>query len=140
VSPSHAVQHQEPDALVFMGDVGWWHFERRHSAGNVALMASSNTNGISVSYAYDNLDRLSTVVGPSASSGAQYDHIRVRSGQQSRDRDVPQQFSIQLTLDDLNRLKIVNGYRYQFGLTDNQTSATKELGRSVTGATTESTA
>ena len=32
------------------------------AAGNVATMVSSNTNGISVAYTYDNLNRLSTVV------------------------------------------------------------------------------
>ena len=32
------------------------------AAGHVASIASSNTNGISVSYTYDDLNRLSTVV------------------------------------------------------------------------------
>ena len=32
------------------------------AAGNVASLQSSNTNGISVAYSYDNLNRLSTVV------------------------------------------------------------------------------
>jgi len=40
------------------------------AAGHVASIASSNTNGASVSYTYDDLDRLSTVVDHRLGSGS----------------------------------------------------------------------
>ena len=40
------------------------------TAGNLASMSSSHTNGVSVEYTYDDLNRLSTVVDGRLGSGA----------------------------------------------------------------------
>ena len=93
------------------------------SAGNVASMASSNTNGVSVAYTYDNLNRLATVVDNRLPVGQNTTHVQLRPGEQSGDGDVSKRFVVQLHLrrpaTALN--DATNGYNYTLGPTGNRT-------------------
>jgi RHS repeat-associated protein len=101
------------------------------AAGNVASMTSSNPNGISVAYTYDQLNRLATVVDNNLTPGHNttayaYDPVSnlatatYPNGQQST-----------FSYDMLNRLTALNGYIYQLGPTGNRQSATEPSGRTA---------
>jgi RHS repeat-associated protein len=104
------------------------------AAGHVETITSSNPNGVSVGYSYDDLNRLSTVVDNRLSGNNtttyNYDNasnvatVAYSNGLQSS-----------FTYDTLNRLTAMNAgtatYSYQLGATGNRTSATEGNGRTL---------
>jgi YD repeat-containing protein len=101
------------------------------AAGHVASIASSNTNGASASYTYDDLNRLSTVVdGRLGTTTYAYDPAN-----NVTTATLPNGVQSIFSYDALNRLTAlasqVSGYTYQLGPTGNRTSANELNGRTL---------
>ncbi len=102
------------------------------AAGHVASITSSNANGASMAYTYDDLNRLSTVVDSRLGTTTYaYDPAN-----NVTTATYPNSFQSIYTYDELNRLTAqasqVSGYTYQLGPTGNRTSASEYSGRQVT--------
>ena len=98
-------------------------------------IASSNPNGISVAYTYDDLNRLSTVVD-NRLQGNQTTTYSYDPASNVAKVVAPNGLTSTFTYDALNRLTAlttpVSSYNYQLGATGNRTSATEGNGRSLT--------
>jgi RHS repeat-associated protein len=96
---------------------------------------SSNPNGISVAYTYDDLNRLSTVVD-NRLQGNQTTTYSYDPASNVAKVVAPNGLTSTFTYDALNRLTAlitpVSSYNYQLGATGNRTSATEGNGRSLT--------
>jgi len=96
-------------------------------------MTSSNANGVSVAYQYDDLDRLSTVVDGRLSSGANTTSYTYDSASNVATVTYPNSVQSQFTYDTLNRVSelvsSVSGYTYLRGPTGNLTGAAELNGR-----------
>jgi RHS repeat-associated protein len=94
------------------------------AAGHVESIASSNTNGASVSYSYDELGRLSTVVDNRLGGTTSYSYDNASNVATVA---YPNNFQSSFTYDSLNRLTSlvtpVSGYNYTLGATGNRTQA-----------------
>jgi RHS repeat-associated protein len=102
------------------------------AAGHVASITSSNTNGASMAYTYDDLNRLGTVVDSRLGTTTYaYDPAN-----NVTTATYPNSFQTIYTYDELNRITAqasqVSGYTYQLGPTGNRTSASEYSGRQVT--------
>ncbi len=106
------------------------------AAGHVATIASSNTNGASVSYTYDDLNRLSTVVDNRLFSGANTTTYAYDPANNLATATLPNGLQSAMSYDALNRIAMlvsqVSGYGYQYGPTGQRTSATELNGRTLT--------
>ena len=101
------------------------------TAGHVASIASSNSNGASVSYTYDSLNRLSTAVDSHlGTTNYTYD-----SASNVATATYPNGIQTSFTYDTLNRVtglgSQLGNYTYQLGRTGNLTSASEPSGRSL---------
>ena len=94
-------------------------------------MASSNTNGTSVAYTYDSLNRLSTVVDNRLPVGQNTTTYSYDPASNLATVTYPNGLQSSFTYDSLNRLKAMNGYTYQLEPTGNRTSATEPSGRAL---------
>ena len=103
------------------------------AAGHVASIASSNPNGASVSYTYDDLNRLSSVVDNRLFGNNTTTYTDPASNVATA--TYPNGLQSTFTYDALNRLTAmstpVSGYNYQLGATGNRLSATKQTGRTL---------
>jgi RHS repeat-associated protein len=104
------------------------------AAGHVASIASSNMNGASMSYTYDDLDRLSTVVD-NRLSGNNTTTYSYDSASNVATVTYPNGVQSTFTYDTLNRVTGLSSqpasYTYQRGPTGNLTSVTESNGRQV---------
>jgi RHS repeat-associated protein len=109
------------------------------AAGHVASIASSNANGASVAYTYDDLDRLSTVVDNQL-SGTITTTYTYDPASNLATATYPNGVQSALTYDALNRITglaasssaaEVSGYAYQRGPTGNLTGASELNGRTL---------
>jgi RHS repeat-associated protein len=102
------------------------------AAGHVASLESSNTNGASVSYTYDDLNRLSTVVD-NRLTGNQTTTYSYDSASNLATVTYPNGIQATFTFDQLNRVSQlvtpVAGYTYQRDPTGNKTSVVELNGR-----------
>lgn len=102
------------------------------AAGHVASVSSSNTNGISVSYAYDDLNRLSTVTD-NRLMGANVTTYTYDTASNLGTVTYPNGIQSTFNYDQLNRVSAMatqsSGYTYQRSPTGNLTSATESNGR-----------
>jgi RHS repeat-associated protein len=102
------------------------------AAGHVASIASSNTNGASMSYTYDNLDRLNTVVD-NRLTGSNTTTYSYDSASNVATVTYPNGVETQFQYDTLNRVSALatqqTGYVYQRGPTGNLTDAREYNGR-----------
>jgi RHS repeat-associated protein len=105
------------------------------AAGHVATIASSNTNGASVSYSYDDLNRLSAVVDNRLSSGANTTTYAYDPANNLATATYPNGLQSAFTYDSLNRMTTlvtpVSGYSYQFDATGKRTQAVEVTGRTL---------
>jgi RHS repeat-associated protein len=105
------------------------------AAGHVASMTSSHSNGVSVSYTYDTLNRLSTVVDGRL-AGNQTTTYTYDPANNVATVTYPNTVQTVLTYDQLNRLKQLatsqTGYLYTFDNAGNRKTASEYNGRSVT--------
>ena len=103
-----------------------------NAAGHVASIASSNTNGASMSYTYDSLNRLSTVVD-NRLSGSNTTAYSYDDASNVGTVTYPNGVQSTFTYDTLNRVSglssQVSGYTYQRSPTGDLTSATESNGR-----------
>ncbi len=102
------------------------------AAGNVESIASSNTNGASMSYTYDDVGRLSTVVDNRLGGTTTYTYDAASNLATAA---YPNGLQSTFTYDELNRLTALNsaaaGYSYQLGPIGNRTQATESTGRTL---------
>jgi RHS repeat-associated protein len=100
----------------------------------VQTITSSNTNGANVSYTYDDLDRLSTVVD-NRLSGNNTTEYTYDPASNLATAKYPNGLQSSFTYDTLNRLTEMNAgtasYSYQLGATGNRTQATESNGRTI---------
>jgi YD repeat-containing protein len=98
-------------------------------------MSSSHTNGASVDYTYDDLNRLSTVVDNRLGSGANTTTYTYDPANNLATATLPNGLQSVFAYDQLNRLTAlatpVSGYTYQLGPTGNRTSALELNGRTI---------
>jgi len=102
------------------------------AAGNLASMSSNHTNGVSVSYAYDSLNRLATAtdarLAGNGTTSYSYD-----SASNVGSVAYPNGIQAQFTYDTLNRVTGLNSqpasYTYQRGPTGNLIGAQESSGR-----------
>jgi RHS repeat-associated protein len=104
------------------------------AADHVASIASLNSNGASVSYTYDDLDRLSTVTD-NRLSGPNTTTYSYDSANNVATVNYPNGVQSTFSYDTQNRVtgltSQVSGYTYHRGATGNLTSATESTGRTV---------
>jgi RHS repeat-associated protein len=106
-------------------------------AGNVKSVRSSNANGVTVNYNYDELNRLSTVSNNSLSAGTTAYIYDLNGNLEST--TYPNAVRTTYTYDNLNRLKNVNAakgatlanYAYTLGAAGNRLSVNEADGRTV---------
>jgi RHS repeat-associated protein len=105
------------------------------AAGHVNSIASSNPNGVSVDYTYDDLNRLSTVVD-NRLSGNRTTTYSYDNASNVATVVYPNGLTSTFTYDAMNRLTAMNAgtanYSYQLGPTGNRINATEGNGRSLT--------
>jgi RHS repeat-associated protein len=82
-------------------------------AGNVASMKSSNVHGVWVTYTWDNLNRLATVVDNNLPVGQNTTTYGYDAASNLGTVTYPNGLVSNFTYDTLNRVKAVNGYQYQ---------------------------
>ena len=104
------------------------------AAGNLASMNSNNTNGVSVAYSYDDLNRLTSVVDANL-PGAGTTTYSYDSATNLGTTTYPNGIQTTFAYDQLNRVSSavsqVSGYSYQRGPTGNLTNVVELNGRSV---------
>jgi len=105
-----------------------------YPTGKVQIITSSNTNGASVAYTYDDLNRLSTVADNRLSGNNTTSYAYDPASNLST-ATYPNGLQSAMTYDALNRITGLatqnSGYLYQRGPTGNLTSATELNGRSI---------
>jgi RHS repeat-associated protein len=105
------------------------------TAGNLASMASSNANGVSVSYTYDSLNRLATVVDNRLPVGQQTTTYSYDPASNLATVTYPNGLQSSFTYDDLNRITAMNAakasYSYTLSPTGNRTGAVESSGRTL---------
>jgi RHS repeat-associated protein len=94
-------------------------------------MTSSNPNGISVAYTYDQLNRLATVVDNRLMPGQNTTTYAYDPVSNLATATYPNGQRSTFSYDTLNRLTALNGYSYQLGPTGNRQSATEPTGRTA---------
>jgi RHS repeat-associated protein len=104
------------------------------AASNLASISSNHANGVSASYAYENLNRLSTVVD-NRLNGSNTTTYAYDTADNIATATYPNNIETTLTYDALNRISSlsspVSSYTYQHGPTGNLASATEQSGRST---------
>jgi YD repeat-containing protein len=104
------------------------------AAGHVASIASSNPNGASVGYSYDELSRLSSVVD-NRLSGSNTTTYAYDPASNLTAATYPNGYQAIYIYDQLNRVtgmaSQVSGYTYQLGRTGNRTGANELNGRTL---------
>ena len=104
------------------------------AAGNVTSIISTHPKGPSVSYTYDNLNRLSTVVDNRLQGGNTTNYTYDPASNLTI-ATYPNGLQSSYTYDTLNRLTAlsssVSSYTYQLGPTGNRTGATEGTGRTL---------
>ena len=102
------------------------------AAGHVETIASSNANGASVSYTYDDLNRLSTVVDNRNGGTTAYTYDPASNVATAT---YPNGLQSTFTYDTQNRLTALSSpsasYSYQLGPTGNRTQVTESNGRAL---------
>ena len=105
------------------------------AAGNVASVSSSEANGVSVSYTYDDQNRLSTVVDNRLPSGSNTTTYTYDPASNLAKGTYPNGLQATYTYDQLNRLSQlatnVSSYGYQRDANGNKTSSTEGNGRTT---------
>ena len=105
------------------------------AAGHVTSIASSNPNGASFSYGYDELNRLSNVVDNRLPVGANTTTYTYDPASNVTAVTYPNGFQSTFTYDSNSRLSgvstPVSSYSYQFGPTGNRSGATEGNGRTL---------
>jgi RHS repeat-associated protein len=109
-------------------------------AGNIKSIRSSNANGVTVNYNYDELNRLSNVVDNNLSTGTTAYTYDLNGNLEST--TYPNAVRTAYTFNSLNRLTNVNGakgatlanYAYTLGTAGNRLSVTEANGRTVSYA------
>ena len=113
------------------------------SDSNLKTVRSSNTNGVSVDYNYDVLNRLSSVIDNNQSSGTQTTNYSYDDVGNLASFSTPNGVTHNYTYNTLNRLTTVGvsktastlaSYAYSLGAAGNRTAATEANGRIVTYA------
>ena len=116
-----------PEGTLFYGYDG---------VGNLASISSNHANGISVSLAYDSLNRLSTVVDNHLPSGANTTTYAYDPANNVVTVTAPNGLQTTFTYDPQNRLTSlttpVSSYTYTLGSTGNRTGAVEGNGRTLT--------
>jgi RHS repeat-associated protein len=107
------------------------------AAGHVASIASSNPNGASVSYTYDNLNRLKSVIDNRLSTGANMTTYAYDNANNIVNVTYPNGVTTVYAYDQLNRLTGLSSaqagpYVYQLDSTGKKTNALESGNRSVT--------
>jgi RHS repeat-associated protein len=107
-----------------------------YASGNVETIASSNTNGVSVTLTWDELNRLSTVIDNRLPSGANTAVYTYDPAGNVATVAYPNGFQTTFTYDQLSRLTAVStpvsSYSYQLGPTGNRIGAAEGNGRTLT--------
>jgi RHS repeat-associated protein len=107
-----------------------------NAAGLLTWTASSNTNGISVNYTYDNLNRLSSVVDNRLPAGQNTTTYTYDAASFVVTATTPNQLQSTFTWDSRHRLTQlstpISTYNYQLDGVGNPTSATEGTGRTIT--------
>jgi len=108
----------------------------------VASIYSSSLNGASMSYTYDTLNRLSTVVDNNLPAGSNTTIYAYDTASNLVTVTYPNKLQSTIQYDSLNRLTALNtatqnfsavaGYSYTLGVTGNRTGATEQTGRTLT--------
>jgi RHS repeat-associated protein len=105
------------------------------AASNVSSISSSNANGTSVAYTYDQLNRLSTVVDNRLPSGQNTTTYSYDPASNLTRMIYPNGLQFTFAYDPLNRLTGMNAgassYAYTLGRTGNRLTATEQSGRAV---------
>ncbi len=105
------------------------------AVGNVASMSSSGTSGVSVSYTYDDLNRLSTVVDNNLPGGQNTTTYSYDPASNLATATYPNGLQATYTYDQLNRLSqastAISGYTYQRDANGDILKATEANNRSV---------
>ena len=106
------------------------------AAGHLASMNSSHTNGVSASYTYDSLNRLSTVVDNNL-TGSKTTTYTYDTANNLATATYPNGLQTTFQFDTLNRLTglitpPVSAYTYLLGPTGNRTSGLEQSNRSIT--------
>jgi RHS repeat-associated protein len=111
------------------------------AAGNLASMSSSNANGVSISYTYDQLNRLSTITDNRLPQGAGTTVYTYDSASNLATVTWPNGIHSTFSYDGLNRLtslqaaagtgQTIASFGYQLDPVGNQTSASELSGRHV---------
>ena len=103
-------------------------------AGNLESMNSNHTHGVSATYGYDDLNRLTSVVDGNL-SGSNTTSYAYDSASNVGTVTYPNNIQMQFTHDTLNRVATaisqVSGYTYQRGPTGNLTNVVELGGRTV---------
>ena len=106
------------------------------AAGHLASMTSSNANGVSVDYQYDDLNRLSAVIDNRLPSGANTTSYTYDSASNVATVTYPNSVQSQFSYDTLNRVSqlvsSVSGYDYQRDAIGNLKNVVELNGRNVT--------
>src|SRR5579872_42251 len=104
------------------------------AAGHLASMTSSHANGVSVSYTYDSLNRLQTVVDARL-TGNQTTTYGYDTASNVASATYPNGVQYGFNYDELNRLKQIatqqTGYMYSLDAVGNRKSATELNNRAV---------
>ena len=104
------------------------------AAGNLESMSSNHTHGVSATYGYDDLNRLTSVVDDNL-SGSNTTSYTYDNANNVGTVTYPNNVQMQFTYDTLNRVATatsqVSGYTYQRGATGNLTNAVEFGGQTV---------
>jgi RHS repeat-associated protein len=106
-----------------------------YASGKVESIKSSNTGGTSVSYTYDDLNRLISVVDNNLPGQNTTDYTYDPASNVATVK-YPSGLTSTFTYDPLNRLTALSmppiaDYKYTLGLTGNRTNATEQSGRAL---------
>ena len=105
------------------------------ASGNLASMASSNANGASVAYTWDQDNRLSAVVDNRLPAGQNTTYYSYDAASNLETVSYPNGLRSTFTYDNLNRLTGMNAtqaaFNYTLGPTGNRTAAAEASGRTL---------
>lgn len=108
--------------------------------GNIETLRSSNLNGVSVDYTYDELNRLQTTKDNRMPNGADTTSYTYNEVSNISSVTLPNGISTSYAYNSLNRLTSLNsakngntiaGYIYTLGATGNRTQVVENTGRTV---------